>query len=182
MIRIVWGHGLSAHTTEKMAHWQLKLLYEILIERMAHWNFNFISQNGKWPIPWFAYPYHCSYACQIDISNTCWHAPQAYWKWLILTYVLVTWVILHCMMLPLYYDRWNTKAELTKFMPVIHLSMFQKPYLSMLQKQILKTNAYLFWGRGGKGEGTQFWPKARGASILDNYRYFQDTSTIKISY
>ncbi len=26
---------------------------------MVHWNFNFISKNGKCPIPWFAHPYHC---------------------------------------------------------------------------------------------------------------------------
>ncbi len=41
-----------------MTHWQLKLL----CIKFREWPIEilkFISKNGKWPIPWFAHPYHC---------------------------------------------------------------------------------------------------------------------------
>ncbi len=64
VIRIVWGHGPLAHS-----HMVLQkngpLTTEIAIlnlERIAYRKLYFISKNGKWPIPWFAHPYHCIYA------------------------------------------------------------------------------------------------------------------------
>ncbi len=57
VMRIVWGHWPSAHTTEKwlIGNWNCYIKFR----GMAHWNFNFIWKNGKWPLPWFAHPYHC---------------------------------------------------------------------------------------------------------------------------
>ncbi len=54
VIRIVWGHGSSAHTTEK---WPIESEIGTLnLERMVHWNFSCHSKNGKWSIPWVPIP------------------------------------------------------------------------------------------------------------------------------
>ncbi len=54
----------------------------LILERMTHWNFCLINKNGKWPIPWFAQPYH-------------WSSEHAAWKLfhsdvLIITFKLYT--------------------------------------------------------------------------------------------
>ncbi len=67
VMRIVWGHWPSAHTTEKwlIGNWNCYIKFR----GMAHWNFNFIWKNGKWPLPWFAHPYHCMLLLILELKD-----------------------------------------------------------------------------------------------------------------